>query len=129
MKLRRCLFGTLSLTALGVVCGRQDQTVDGSAPPIVKTAQATLLVNPYIQLGHAAPERVGRDLVLLWHAADVEAAWVVEYQTAVAAAWGLGPDSYFTPDCDTGYQRTPRFPSHLRGSSSRKRLCVSCTPQ
>jgi acid phosphatase type 7 len=91
MILRRCLLGISSLMVLGFVCGRLDQVVDCATPPPVKTPQATLLVKPYIQLGHATTERVGRDLVLLWHAADVEAAWVVEYQTAVKAAWVLAP--------------------------------------
>jgi acid phosphatase type 7 len=91
MILRCCLFGISSLMALGATCGRQDQVVDRATSPTVKTSQATLLVKPYIQLGHSAPERVGRDLALLWHAADVEAIWVVEYQTAVEGAWRLAP--------------------------------------
>ena len=53
----------------------------------MKAPQTTLLVKPYIQLGHGDPERVGRDLVLLWHVPDTEAVWEVEYQTAVEAAW------------------------------------------
>ncbi len=89
MIFRRCTSGVSLLLALGVVCGGQEQVVDGSEAPNVKTSEATFLVKPYLQLGHAPPERVGRDLVLLWHAIDVNAAWVVEYQTAVEAAWVL----------------------------------------
>jgi acid phosphatase type 7 len=89
MIFRCCIFGLSSLVALGVICSRQDQLVSDSAPPSLKTSEPTFLVKPYLQLGNVAPERLGHDLTLLWHAADAEAAWVVEYQTALEAAWGL----------------------------------------
>ncbi len=46
--------------------------------------ETPFLVKPYLQLGHApAPGK----LVLVWHAADVDAAWAVEYQPGTGTRW------------------------------------------
>jgi hypothetical protein len=46
--------------------------------------ETPFLVKPYLQLGHMpAPGK----LVLVWHAADVDADWAVEYQAGTGTRW------------------------------------------
>jgi hypothetical protein len=49
-----------------------------------KAPAGPFLVLPYLQLGHA--ERAGQ-LVLLWHAPDIEATWTVDYQPGPGRSW------------------------------------------
>ncbi len=42
------------------------------------------IAKPYVQLGHAAAPA---KLVLVWHAADTDDTWTVDYQTGTAARW------------------------------------------
>ena len=59
------------------------------AAPKVPVVQPTasdgpFIAKPYLQLGHTqAPGK----LVLMWHAADADANWAVEYQPGTAARW------------------------------------------
>jgi hypothetical protein len=49
-----------------------------------KANEGPFLAKPYLQLGHAqAPGK----LVLMWHAADADANWAVEYQPGTATRW------------------------------------------
>jgi acid phosphatase type 7 len=45
------------------------------------------LVKPYLQLGHT--QAAGK-LVLMWHTADVDAAWTVEYRPGSGRRWETG---------------------------------------
>jgi hypothetical protein len=49
-----------------------------------KAPEGPFLVKPYLQLGHV-PARGA--LQLLWHAADADASWSVEYQSAPGRPW------------------------------------------
>ena len=91
MMFRRCMFSISSLVALAVICDHQEKQVVGSQPPKMNTSEPEFLVKPYLQLGNVTWERVGRDLALLWHAADVTATWVVEYKATTGVAWALTP--------------------------------------
>ena len=83
------MLGIPLLVALGVLCQGYDRVVDGSLRPSSATPEPTFLVQPYLQLGDAAPGQVAHDLVLLWHASAGQAAWVVEYQMGADTAWTL----------------------------------------
>src|SRR6185437_10946774 len=48
------------------------------------TPDGPFLVKPYLQLGHAPA--VGK-LVLMWHAADVDADWSVAYRPGPGTRW------------------------------------------
>ena len=49
-----------------------------------KANEGPFLAKPYLQLGHTqAPGK----LVLMWHAADADANWAVEYQPGTATRW------------------------------------------
>ena len=89
MTFRRYMVNMAWLVALGVVCHGHDQVIDNPAPSSTTKSASLFLVKPYLQLGNIARENNGRDLVLLWHAEDSEASWVVEYQTVGQAAWSL----------------------------------------
>lgn len=52
------------------------------------TAQEVFVAKPYLQIGrNPSPET----LQLLWHAADADAAWDVEYRANKTAAWAKAP--------------------------------------
>ena len=53
--------------------------------PAVRASEP-FVVKPYLQLGDAPAPSAG-DLVLLWHAEDVDAGWSVEYRSGAAEAW------------------------------------------
>jgi acid phosphatase type 7 len=91
MKVRCCVVGVCWLLALGVICHGNGHGVNDSSRPISSAPETTFLVKPYLQLGDVTPGRVTEDLLLLWHADDVEAVWAVEYQTGAEAAWRLAP--------------------------------------
>jgi hypothetical protein len=91
MKFRCCLIGISWLVTLGVFCHGHDHAVAGSPRPSSSASETTFLVKPYLQLGDVSPGKVAEDLVLLWHADDVEAVWAVEFQTGAEAAWRLAP--------------------------------------
>lgn len=84
-----------------VLCGSALAPAQSPAPEAVKaeakaakpaSAEATkaapapspFIAKPYLQLGHT---QVTDKLVLLWHAADVDAPWTVEYQPGTATRW------------------------------------------
>lgn len=50
----------------------------------VTTPDGPFLVKPYLQLGHS--QAIGK-LVLVWHAADAEAEWAVEYKPGPGTRW------------------------------------------
>ena len=71
-----------------LVCAVVLISAQDAAPkvPVVQptAADGPFIAKPYLQLGHTqAPGK----LVLMWHAADADANWAVEYQPGTAARW------------------------------------------
>src|SRR5271166_2584756 len=59
--------------------------VPQQAPKIdLKTAEPPFVVKPYLQLGHS-PEQ-GK-MMLVWHAADAESNWAVDYRPGTGRRW------------------------------------------
>jgi acid phosphatase type 7 len=84
MKSQHPLIGALLLLALGSALVRHADVEAGSGSlrrgEQAKDSDGAFVVKPYLQLGDAPRAGVSGNLVLLWHAADVEANWEVEYQ-------------------------------------------------
>ena len=53
-------------------------------PALVGATDGPFLVKPYLQLGHAP---AAGKLVLMWHAADADADWAVEYRPGPGTRW------------------------------------------
>jgi acid phosphatase type 7 len=95
---RISIAGLLMLAMVSPLVRAQEATVK-AAKAQERTSQATaagthadapsgpFLAEPYLQLGHTqAPGK----LVLMWHAADVDAAWSVEYRPGPGTRWQVG---------------------------------------
>lgn len=99
MRLQRSLIGALLLMALGSAFVRHAGVEAGSGLPRRgekdKDSDGAFIVKPYLQLGDGLRAGASGDLVLLWHAADVEADWAVEYQPgpdrAPEGSWRQAP--------------------------------------
>jgi hypothetical protein len=75
----RCAF--LALLAAAVGCGSSSRGGQAEAMP------GAFVVKPYIQLGDPTDPRKIDGLDVVWHAADVDADWKVEYRTADDQPW------------------------------------------
>ena len=102
--LDQCLVAGGPLT----ICLGHDHVDAGSPQLIAEASDVTFLVKPYLQIGDAPPGSAIKDLVLLWHADDVESVWRVEYQpeadaTRHVAAPPLGGGSQSRVSRHTGF--------------------------
>jgi 3',5'-cyclic AMP phosphodiesterase CpdA len=73
------LGGSLAFTGAYVV-----RAGDGVPKPVVQAPESALIVKPYLQLGYAPARGTVR---LLWHAADTEIDWYVEYRARNDRPW------------------------------------------
>ena len=82
MTTRRNLFA-ISLWCPGISLEPSETAVrPKSGTPAARLKKGHFLVEPYIQLGDAPARSTSESLQVLWHAADSEAVWSVEYRTA-----------------------------------------------
>ena len=102
MSARRTWIAAALMFAAGpAIVWAQDTAAGAAKPPgpgsrVASTGAKTLapdgpfLVKPYLQLGHT--QTTGK-LVLIWHAADADADWSVEYRPGPGTRWqaGRGP--------------------------------------
>ncbi len=90
MELTRTLLVAACVTLSGSAqaFAQADTAKPINAPPVVVEAGGPLLVNPYLQLGHAQADR---RLVLVWQTTEGEATWVVEYKPGAGRRWQTAP--------------------------------------
>ncbi len=55
-----------------------------------KSVEEQLLIKPYVQLGQNA-SRKGNELVIMWHASDNDASWLLETKSDTADKWSSFP--------------------------------------
>jgi acid phosphatase type 7 len=93
MNASRTWIATLLMVAIGPAAVQGQQTTTATQKRAAQATTAHLkepaptgpfLVKPYLQLGHTAA--IGK-LVLMWHAADVEADWSVAYRPGPGTRW------------------------------------------
>jgi hypothetical protein len=83
------------MSAVAARAGLAQQTAAPRPVSDKVTASATpgvFVVEPYIQLGDAAAGSATESLSVLWHAADADAGWSVEYRMSGDAAWRSAAD-------------------------------------
>jgi acid phosphatase type 7 len=84
MKAPRLLVAASCLLAFCPVFARAQNAVPDARRSDANAPDGAFLVKPYLQLGHAPKEGT---LVLLWHVADADVDWSVEYQPAADGPW------------------------------------------
>ncbi len=81
MSIRRSLVFAI---ALGFLCLTRAQGHDSRSTTEANTSSGPFLVEPYLQLGYSPARGTVR---LLWHTADVDADWSVEYRAGTDRPW------------------------------------------
>lgn len=84
MRTASLAIAALSLFTPASSFAQSPKAVAGARPPVPSTLASPFLVKPYLQLGHSPGPR---SLALLWHAADRDAEWSVDYRPAAQEPW------------------------------------------